>query len=174
MLSRILTSRTPTDVSVLRHPTSRPMHSNQPDSKPVVIGLIYSTNCIHCRNLMPIWDKMETNIKRKSYQPTPEYAKYEHSNLMELDDYNNKNSKYLNNKRIQPDGYPTIFKIKDGIIDYYKDSREPDLLERWFMGDKYLSSITVKSHDGKTKRKRRRKRMSKTARRRRRTIRRDA
>lgn len=103
--------------------------------KPVTIGLIHANWCGHCRNLMPIWNKMRSNIDRKSYRPPPQYMMVEHSNLGELDRFNNENSEYLSGQRVQHDGFPTIFKIRDGKIDYYKESRDPDSLEKWFMGD---------------------------------------
>ena len=119
---------------------------NSMDShKPVTIGLIHANWCGHCRNLMPIWDQMRSNIDRKPYRPPPQYMIVEHSNLGELDRFNSENSAYLNGQRVQHDGFPTIFKIRDGKIDYYKDSRDPDSLEKWFMGDHSPSIKTVSS-----------------------------
>lgn len=103
--------------------------------KPVTIGLIYANWCRHCQKLMPIWDAMRTSIDDKSYRPPPKYMVIEQSNLGELDRFNSENAAYLKNERVHYNGFPTIFKIKDGKIDYYKDSRDPSSLEKWFMGD---------------------------------------
>jgi len=144
------------------------------NKRPVIIGLIHAKWCGHCRNLIPIWNKMRTNIDQKPYRPPPQYMVIEHSNLGELDRFNNENSLYLKNQRVQADGFPTIFKINNGNIDYYKDVREPNSLEKWFMNEQsYISSQhkpIEKIAPNKSKKYRRKRRRSIASRRRRRTI----
>jgi len=137
--------------------------------RPVIIGLIHAKWCGHCRNLMPAWQQMRTNISHKPYHPPPQFMEVEHSNLGMLDQFNSENSAYLNGQSVKSDGFPTIFKIRNGNIEYYKDMREPSIMEKWFMDGQ--SSQTPKQRIPKTKRYRNR-RKSVAARRRRRTIRR--
>jgi len=147
------------------------MNTRTSTKQPVVIGLIHAKWCGHCRNLMPIWHQMRNNISQKPYQPPPQYMEVEQSNLDMLDNFNQENSTYLKGQRIQSDGFPTIFKIRDGNIDYYKDMREPITMEKWFMDGQPQKRTTILTIRPKTKRYRNR-RKSASSKRRRRTIRR--
>ena len=100
---------------------------------PVIIGLLYADYCRYCHELVPIWNEMYTNIENKSYNPRPKYKIIEKSNLGELEKFNDKNSKLLKGERVKYDGFPTLFKINNGKIEYYTGSREPVLMEKWFM-----------------------------------------
>jgi thiol-disulfide isomerase/thioredoxin len=106
------------------------------NKKPIIIGLIHAKWCIHCRMLIPKWIKMKKNINKKVKMgifEKPKFVVIEHSKIYKLDKFNNTNSEYLNHQQVQSQGFPTIFRIKDGKIDYYKDVRDPVVMEKWFM-----------------------------------------
>ena len=121
----------------------------------ITIGLIYAKWCIHCHHLIPIWNQMVNNIKKKSYQSSPQYIVIEHSNLKNVDEFNNQNSDYLNNERVQHNGFPTLFKIQNGKIDYYYGPKDPYTLEKWFMGNSKYKKNTKKNTKKASRRNRR-------------------
>lgn len=112
-----------------------------------IIGLIHSLNCIYCRNLMPEWLKMKDNIHKKYGEKSPVFLEFEANDLEKLEEYNKKNKDKMNGGTISYSGFPTIFKISGGNIEYYKNDAERDAttMEHWFLSIKGGKKYTRKS-----------------------------
>jgi len=99
----------------------------QKSSKPVTIGLVYAKWCGHCQSLKPEWKKLKQVLSsRKNF------------NIFELEDSdNNKDaklksvSKKIDGGSIQVNGFPTLFKISNGKVEYYNGERSLDALLKW-------------------------------------------
>jgi len=114
-----------------------PDHKHK-SGKRVVCGLVFANWCGHCIALKPQWKKMVKNIhkgvKHNRYHE-PVFIPFEHGKIEKLQEFNSKNAKYLDGKAVTYDGFPTLFKINNGAIEYYKGTREPAPMEQWFMRD---------------------------------------
>ena len=99
----------------------------QKSSKPITLGLVYAKWCGHCQSLKPEWKKLkETLSKNKKF------------NIFELEDSDaNKESKLksvgkkTHGGSIQVNGFPTLFKILNGKVEYYNGERTLDALLKW-------------------------------------------
>jgi len=106
--------------------------------KKMVCGLIFAEWCGHCSSLKPEWISMVKSIapkvKTKEYEE-PIFAPFEHGSIDVLNEFNQKNSQYLDKKSVTYSGFPTIFKIQQGKISYYEGERSAGAMEKWFMSD---------------------------------------
>ena len=96
-------------------------------SKPITIGLVYAEWCGHCQSLKPDWNKLKHSLSSKK--------KF---NIFELEDSDkNKDSKLksvskkINGGSLQVNGFPTLFKISNGKVEYYNGERSLDALLKW-------------------------------------------
>ena len=96
-------------------------------SKPITIGLVYAEWCGHCQSLKPIWKQLKHSLSSKK--------KF---NIFELEDSDkNKDSKLksvnkkINGGSLQVNGFPTLFKISNGKVEYYNGERNLDALLKW-------------------------------------------
>lgn len=103
--------------------------------KIIVIGKIYSISCFHCQMLEPEWNKMRENISNNN-------SKNKNIIIVDIEQENQDNlildinNKYLNssiNKLALQEGYPTIFKIENGGVNYYNGQRDADSMIKWFL-----------------------------------------
>lgn len=109
------------------------------NKKSLIIGRIHAKWCGHCKTLDPKWKKMVGNIKNGV--KNGKYRKYPHIEDMESDSisqgklkkFNNENKEYFGGNEISYDGFPTLFKVEGGKIEYYGGEREPEHMENWFM-----------------------------------------
>lgn len=106
----------------------RPKHGG------VVIGLIYANWCGHCQSLKPEWNKMKHNVMK-----TPSYKKglYRFIEIEDADKdrdskINGINSR-LTGEKLAANGYPTIFKIHGGNLQYFNGNRNSSELQSWFL-----------------------------------------
>jgi len=119
-------------------------------NKPVVIGLVHSYSCIHCVHLQPVWKEMKRNIFKKvksGHYKKPYYLEVEHTDIQNLDKFNEIHATELGGEKVVAEGYPTCFKVESGVIEYYKGNREPIEMENWFM----QNSHKVPSHKASKK-----------------------
>lgn len=114
---------------------------------PIVIGHLYASWCGYCKQLDPHWKKMKANIAKKPYHPIPKYLDIESQYLGMLDEFHKMNHDVLNGQTIPQNGFPTIFRIKNGKIDTYNGERTPEAMEKWFM-EGSLDSHRKTSHRG--------------------------
>lgn len=95
--------------------------------KPVTIGLIHASWCGHCQMLLPEWKKMKASMRGANY------------NYLEIEDSDpHKDRKIaLVNSRLKGDklavnGYPTIYKVHNGKLEYYQGERTAHAMQKWF------------------------------------------
>ena len=104
----------------------------------VVYGKLHSVTCGHCIALEPIWKQVDDHFKHHN-------RKFPHSRVMykEVAIENSHlgvgiaeaNNTYLSNsptKIESPMGFPTIFRIYDGKLEYFNGNRDYNTLVRWF------------------------------------------
>jgi hypothetical protein len=98
---------------------------------PPIIGRIHANWCGHCSTLATFWDAMVKNILKKN--PKTEFVDFESDEISKgkLKQFNTEKKTLLHGKEVVFSGFPTIFKIKNGIIEYYDDKREQAHLEEW-------------------------------------------
>jgi len=128
------------------HAKKRPVHkkhniTHRHKLKPqitVVYGKLYSNTCGHCIALEPIWKQVDDHFKHHN-------RKFPHSRVIykEVAIENSHlgvgiaeaNNTYLSNsptKIESPMGFPTIFRIYDGKLEYFNGNRDYNTLVRWF------------------------------------------
>ena len=131
----------------------------------ITIGLIYANWCGHCQSLKPEWKKMKYNIMK-----TPSYKRGVYK-FMEIEDADKSKDSKMNaiNSRLQGEklaanGYPTIFKIHGGKLNYYEGGRDANALQSWFLSNKQpmqsppprnVQSLFQRMFGGKTKKNKR-------------------
>lgn len=106
------------------------MQTRSVKSSPIIIGKIWAKWCPHCISLIPAWNDMKKIIKRKT-NFKPKYMETEESELHKIDQYNESRSdgQFIDKSR----GYPTIYKIRGGNIEYYSGERTPQAMADWMM-----------------------------------------
>ena len=100
-------------------------------SKQIFVGRLHANWCIHCKSLKPEWAKMKkilSETKGKYRFVSIEQSKEAH----DLERLN----KYLgiveDDKKVQmKEGYPTIFKVVDGVVEYYNGPRMTQNMVNW-------------------------------------------
>ena len=97
----------------------------------IIIGLIYANWCGHCQALKPEWKKMKNRIKSSKIRNKSHFVEIEDSNPQK-DEKINKINTHLKGEKLAINGYPTIFKIKGGNLEYYKGGRSSNEMEQWF------------------------------------------
>ena len=117
-------------VKYLPHKTYNKMKtSNTPiDTSKPVIGKVFAKWCGHCKTLMPIWDEMKNEIMNKFPN------KYTFSEIEDTQ----KDVKFAAIKKnynvdLKADGFPTLFKIQNGKVEYYNKAREKEAMQKWFL-----------------------------------------
>ena len=100
----------------------------------VVIGLVYANWCGHCQALkndeMSPWQQLHSRLNGPEY----EYAEIDADNNRDQDILEVNQRLNPNSQPLKADGYPTIFRIKNGNLDYYNGERSAPELIRWFGG----------------------------------------
>jgi len=100
-------------------------------SKPTIIGLIYANWCGHCQALKPEWDMFKKNLKMDKKLASK-------CGIFEVEDGDSmkdmkikKISKKVKGGELSVDGFPTLFKISGGNIEYYSGERNSNALLNW-------------------------------------------
>jgi len=100
---------------------------------PLVVGLIYANWCSHCKALEPEWKKLKESLsKNKQF-------KKKGGDIFEVEDSDpQKQEKMISvHPNLQANGYPTLFKIVGGNIEYYNGERNAQSLEKWVIESSY-------------------------------------
>lgn len=91
---------------------------------PIIIGKVYADWCGHCQALKPKWEKLKEILPKGRVQ-TVEIEETETDKRAQFEK--------THKKTINVSGYPTIFKIVNGKIEYYSGPREPEDMKRWVL-----------------------------------------
>jgi glutaredoxin len=95
--------------------------------KTLVIGKVYANWCGHCKDLKTEWSHMKGIIKKRKHGV--EYVEIEENEIA-------KKGAYLKQKygvEVNVAGYPTIFKVQNGHLDYYNGERSAEKLAEWYL-----------------------------------------
>jgi len=90
----------------------------------VVLGKIYSDQCIHCQNMAGAWEEMKNKLPNN-------YTVWDIESNDE--EYKKKDFQQKNGVQLQSAGYPTIFMIVQGKQVDYNGNRDKDNLLQWAM-----------------------------------------
>ena len=92
-----------------------------------VYGRFYADWCGYCRNMATEWAKIVNDklfLKDAIlFDVKDNETKYK---LSEINKYASKGGE------VKVEGYPTIFKIVDGAVEYYKGEKTSEKLKEWF------------------------------------------
>ena len=97
----------------------------------IIIGLVYANWCGHCQALKPEWKKMKNNLKSSKIKNNHQFVEIEDSDIQKNHKMNQINTRLKKGEKINVQGYPTIFKIKGGNLEYYKGERTSDEMGKW-------------------------------------------
>ena len=156
------------------------MVNNHP-KKQLVIGKIYADWCGHCTAMASDWDGMVRNVKLNmgrmlknitvEFETIGDTEENKAKNLTVEKMVENFNTKYLPQSDEKLDGnkgFPTIFKLCDGKLEYYEGDRKKEAMYKWAMSG-CGSENNIKMHwrggKGGNKRSQKYKRANKTFRR---------
>ena len=110
----------------------------------LLIGLVYAEWCGHCIETLPKWNKMQQNIKKRlADMPELEIEFKKISGGVpdskqdeEVAEINNKYLGGNSNEKLKVDGYPTIFRIYGGKLEYYNSNdRSAEAMEKWYLNN---------------------------------------
>jgi thiol-disulfide isomerase/thioredoxin len=105
-------------------------------NKNVTVGLIFAPWCGHCQRLEPEWKLMKDNLKGNKLYKTGklEVVELDGSSEEKRAEFDSKmlelNSRLKNNK-IEANGFPTIFKVMSGNLEYYTGERTNEEMRKW-------------------------------------------
>lgn len=95
----------------------------------VIVGKVYAKWCGHCKNLKPEWKRMKKHINQKKGKKHIVYAEIEENEIgTKL-----RNVEIQNNVKVQIDGYPTLFRIVGGKLEYYNGNRQSEQMADWYL-----------------------------------------
>lgn len=98
---------------------------------PRVVGRIYSDSCGFCVAMKDAWEKMKTKIQEQGKELV-KFVDIEAQEMNEkLDDLNKR--LVLPQKVSIQGGFPTLFKIHRGKVEYYGGERSADKMYEWYM-----------------------------------------
>ena len=95
----------------------------------ITVGLIYANWCGHCQALKPEWKNMKKELRGTDCQ----YLEIEDS-----DHHKDRKIAHVNSRlktgKLAIEGYPTVFRIKNGVLEYYQGTRAASAMAQWFKG----------------------------------------
>jgi len=95
----------------------------------VIVGKVYADWCGHCQSLKPEWAKMKKHIHKKRGKRHVIYEEIEEKHIGEKLKKLNE-SQHVN---IEANGYPTVFRVSNGKVDYYNGNRQSHAMADWFL-----------------------------------------
>jgi len=114
--------------------------------EPSTVGLVYAEWCGHCQAFKPEWEKFKENIQvNKKLSNKITTFEVEDGDVTKDEKIKSINSK-IKGGELSVNGFPTIFKIYKGILEYYKGNRDASSLINW-------ASSKQAIHNGGRKRK---------------------
>tara|TARA_B100000123_G_C25658168_1_gene396386 strand:- start:35 stop:403 length:369 start_codon:yes stop_codon:yes gene_type:complete len=113
---------------------------------PCTILKIYANWCGHCIRMAPEWEQMKSLMDTRRNKP--EIFEIESQELNKLEEFNNQRKTNVTYK-----GFPTIVKVKNGVVSYYNGPRTSQEMFKWAMKGENKKSRMRKSNK-KSKKKR--------------------
>ena len=113
----------------------------------LVVGKIHANWCMHCVALVPEWKKMKTIVKKKAGNKfNVIFEEIEQSHEKHKVPRVNKTHLANSEKKLEVQGgYPTLFMIKGGKLEYYNGERYADPIAKWAVGGE--TEITPRSQN---------------------------
>jgi len=90
----------------------------------IVVGKLYMNNCIHCNMLVEPWNQMKKKIGKMVEVIDDIESRDLDTELEKI------NAKFKTDVSVQA-GFPTIFKIQNGKVEYYEGERTAPELIKW-------------------------------------------
>lgn len=121
-------------------------HKNKDKKHKLIMGVFHAKWCGHCIDLMPNWDRMETEIKTDPLYKKwgIEIIKVEQSDPDKLANIMHIN-KHVKNGKFEPKYFPTIFKVKNGKLEIYNKGRTVEEMKSWFLETPFVKVDRVQS-----------------------------
>ena len=95
----------------------------------IVVGKVYANWCGHCQALKPEWKKMKQHLSKKKGKRHIVFVEIEESEIHSKLDKLNKD----HNVNVQVGGYPTVFSIEGGKVEYYNGNRQSNQMSQWVL-----------------------------------------
>ena len=106
---------------------------NRPNkSVKTVVGKIYAGWCGHCQMLETPWNNMKTNLGKKGGYFEFAEIPQEHE-AVGVQKINETYLKKSPTKLSLQGGYPTLFKIKKGVLSYFNGNRTLEDMSKWYL-----------------------------------------
>ena len=97
-----------------------------------IVGKIYAGWCGHCQMLETPWNNMKANLGKKG--GSFEFAEISQENEdMGVQKINETYLKKSPAKLSLQGGYPTLFKIKKGVLSYFNGNRTLEDMTKWYL-----------------------------------------
>ena len=109
-----------------KHHTNK---SHKKSKKTIIIGKVYADWCGHCQALKPEWKKMKHHIHTKKGKLRVVFVEIEEKSI----DRKLKQLKDEYGVEVNANGYPTLFKIENGKVDYFNGNRRSEDMSNWFL-----------------------------------------
>ena len=137
---------TPLDGGRRSKKRTRKNHKNK-----VIVGKVYAKWCGHCKTLKPEWAKMKNIVLKKKANKHISFAEFEEGEKLKLSKFENANKVSL-----MVGGYPTLFKVSGGNVEYYNGERNANAMKNWAEGSAGGSSALKNAVGGFRRRHHRR------------------
>jgi hypothetical protein len=98
-------------------------------SKKTVLGRIYSKTCVHCIAMEKAWKQLEQMIKQRGGNVA--LLNVEASQMDQLPKLNQQLFGGSGQRVELQGGFPTLFKIKEGKVEYYGGERTAEAMYSW-------------------------------------------
>lgn len=102
-------------------------------NEPIVVGLVYANWCTHCSRMKPQWNKMKNEFNGNDHYNVIEIEADQPDRQERIAELETK----LHGKTIDAAGYPTIFKLNNGDIEYYDGERNASDMKQWATNEQY-------------------------------------
>jgi thiol-disulfide isomerase/thioredoxin len=136
--------------------------------KPVlVIGKIYADWCGHCVALKPEWAKLKREVKlamgrhfKNVHVEFREIGDTPHNQTKGItvdkmiEEFNNRHMPNASEKLALDGGFPTLFKLHKGKLEYYKGSRDAKSMFQWYISGAHGHNVVNKMRGGSSNKKR--------------------